>query len=208
MDSPNLESLDAWAFEPRRVDKPWGYELIWALTDVYCGKVLFVQAGRVALAAVPPREGRVVADPVRPREDRAGGRRRVGAEERGRRPGRRLPLRARHGAPDHRARGHDDPRGLDPASRRRRPPRGQLRPRRHLGAVGARAPAGAGQAGVGCKVGTEPAHGSSTCAASVPSDAGAGYRCRERGRLHRCRAGGRGLASGASVRGSRGLRPA
>ena len=40
-----LESLDAWAFEPRRVEKPWGYELIWALTDVYCGKVLFVKAG-------------------------------------------------------------------------------------------------------------------------------------------------------------------
>jgi len=43
--SPNIESLDAWAFEPRRVDKPWGYELIWALTDVYCGKVLFVKQG-------------------------------------------------------------------------------------------------------------------------------------------------------------------
>ena len=26
-----------------RVEKPWGYELIWALTDIYCGKVLFVQ---------------------------------------------------------------------------------------------------------------------------------------------------------------------
>jgi mannose-6-phosphate isomerase-like protein (cupin superfamily) len=38
-------ALEAWAFEPRRVDKPWGYELIWALTDVYCGKVLFVKAG-------------------------------------------------------------------------------------------------------------------------------------------------------------------
>src|SRR6266540_2335369 len=45
LDSPNIDSLDAWAFEPRRVDKPWGYELIWALTDVYCGKVLFVKAG-------------------------------------------------------------------------------------------------------------------------------------------------------------------
>lgn len=43
--SPNFESLDAWAFETRRVDKPWGYELIWALTDVYCGKVLFVKQG-------------------------------------------------------------------------------------------------------------------------------------------------------------------
>jgi mannose-6-phosphate isomerase-like protein (cupin superfamily) len=46
MDSPNLASLDRWAFDVRRVDKPWGYELIWALTDVYCGKVLFVKAGQ------------------------------------------------------------------------------------------------------------------------------------------------------------------
>jgi mannose-6-phosphate isomerase len=45
MDSPNLASLDRWGFEVRRVDKPWGYELIWALTDTYCGKVLFVRAG-------------------------------------------------------------------------------------------------------------------------------------------------------------------
>jgi len=35
----------AWTFESRRVEKPWGHELIWALTDVYCGKVLFVKAG-------------------------------------------------------------------------------------------------------------------------------------------------------------------
>ena len=46
IDSPNLESLDAWAYETRRVEKPWGYELIWALTDVYCGKVLFVREGQ------------------------------------------------------------------------------------------------------------------------------------------------------------------
>ena len=45
IDSPNIDSLDAWAFETRRVEKPWGWELIWALTDVYCGKVLFVRAG-------------------------------------------------------------------------------------------------------------------------------------------------------------------
>ena len=37
--------LDAYAFEPKRVDKPWGYETIWALTDRYCGKLLFVRAG-------------------------------------------------------------------------------------------------------------------------------------------------------------------
>jgi mannose-6-phosphate isomerase len=45
IDSPNLEGLDAWAVDPRRVDKPWGHELIWAHTDRYVGKVLFVKAG-------------------------------------------------------------------------------------------------------------------------------------------------------------------
>jgi mannose-6-phosphate isomerase len=30
----------------RRVDKPWGHELIWALTDKYCGKVLVIETGR------------------------------------------------------------------------------------------------------------------------------------------------------------------
>jgi mannose-6-phosphate isomerase-like protein (cupin superfamily) len=29
----------------RRVDKPWGYELIWAETEAYVGKLLFVNAG-------------------------------------------------------------------------------------------------------------------------------------------------------------------
>jgi mannose-6-phosphate isomerase len=28
-----------------RVEKPWGYELIWAHSEDYCGKVLFVRAG-------------------------------------------------------------------------------------------------------------------------------------------------------------------
>jgi len=32
-------------FEPRTVDKPWGSELIWAETDAYAGKILFVKAG-------------------------------------------------------------------------------------------------------------------------------------------------------------------
>jgi len=45
LDSPNIDSLDAWAFDPRRVEKPWGWELIWAVTDTYVGKVLFVRAG-------------------------------------------------------------------------------------------------------------------------------------------------------------------
>ena len=45
IDSPNIDSLDRWAFEVKKVEKPWGHELIWALSDAYCGKVLFVKAG-------------------------------------------------------------------------------------------------------------------------------------------------------------------
>jgi mannose-6-phosphate isomerase len=45
-ESPNIGGLDRFAFEPRRVDKPWGHELIWALADAYCGKILFVNAGQ------------------------------------------------------------------------------------------------------------------------------------------------------------------
>ncbi len=43
--SPNLNNLDAFAFDTRRVEKPWGHELLWALTDRYAGKLLFVKAG-------------------------------------------------------------------------------------------------------------------------------------------------------------------
>ena len=46
VDSPNFEGLDRWAFAPRRVEKPWGWELIWAYTDLYVGKILFVRAGQ------------------------------------------------------------------------------------------------------------------------------------------------------------------
>jgi mannose-6-phosphate isomerase len=45
LDSPNFDGLDRWAFEPRRVEKPWGWELIWADTELYAGKILFVRAG-------------------------------------------------------------------------------------------------------------------------------------------------------------------
>jgi mannose-6-phosphate isomerase-like protein (cupin superfamily) len=31
---------------PRRVDKPWGHELIWAWTDRYVGKLLVIEAGK------------------------------------------------------------------------------------------------------------------------------------------------------------------
>jgi len=31
---------------PRRVDKPWGHEIIWAHTDRYVGKLLVIETGR------------------------------------------------------------------------------------------------------------------------------------------------------------------
>ncbi len=34
-------------FEPKRVDKPWGYEIHWAVTDRYVGKVLHIEAGQL-----------------------------------------------------------------------------------------------------------------------------------------------------------------
>jgi mannose-6-phosphate isomerase len=43
--SPNLNDLDAFGFEPRKVEKPWGWELIWAVAEGYVGKILFVRAG-------------------------------------------------------------------------------------------------------------------------------------------------------------------
>jgi mannose-6-phosphate isomerase len=43
--SPNLEGLDRWAVDPRRVEKPWGWELIWADTEKYVGKLLFLKEG-------------------------------------------------------------------------------------------------------------------------------------------------------------------
>jgi mannose-6-phosphate isomerase-like protein (cupin superfamily) len=45
LESPNLGGLETFSVEPTKVDKPWGWELIWARTDDYCGKLLFVQAG-------------------------------------------------------------------------------------------------------------------------------------------------------------------
>ena len=45
MDFPNVNTLDAFSFEPQKVEKPWGWELIWALSEHYCGKLLFVRAG-------------------------------------------------------------------------------------------------------------------------------------------------------------------
>ena len=32
-------------FDPQRTEKPWGYELLWARTEQYVGKILHVAAG-------------------------------------------------------------------------------------------------------------------------------------------------------------------
>lgn len=40
-----LDVLAEYAQQVRRVDKPWGYELIYAVAERYCGKLLFVRAG-------------------------------------------------------------------------------------------------------------------------------------------------------------------
>ncbi len=32
---------------PFRIDKPWGYELIWARTDRYVGKILHIEPGHL-----------------------------------------------------------------------------------------------------------------------------------------------------------------
>jgi mannose-6-phosphate isomerase len=45
LDSSNFEGLDRFAFSPERIEKPWGWELLWARADEYCGKLLFVRAG-------------------------------------------------------------------------------------------------------------------------------------------------------------------
>ena len=45
LESPNLAGLERFAFEPRKVEKPWGWELIWAHAEQYVGKILFVRAG-------------------------------------------------------------------------------------------------------------------------------------------------------------------
>jgi mannose-6-phosphate isomerase len=45
VDSPNLDNLDRFESRVERVDKPWGYELVYTTASPYCGKLLFVRAG-------------------------------------------------------------------------------------------------------------------------------------------------------------------
>jgi mannose-6-phosphate isomerase len=45
LSSPNIGGLDRFASESKNVEKPWGHELIFAHTDRYAGKLLFIKAG-------------------------------------------------------------------------------------------------------------------------------------------------------------------
>jgi mannose-6-phosphate isomerase len=37
--------VNRYAVSPRKVEKPWGWELVWAEADDYVGKLLYVRAG-------------------------------------------------------------------------------------------------------------------------------------------------------------------
>jgi mannose-6-phosphate isomerase len=40
------DAHDSTAYEGRRVDKPWGHEMIWAHTERYVGKILVIETGK------------------------------------------------------------------------------------------------------------------------------------------------------------------
>ena len=40
MDHPHV-------FEPTKIEKPWGYEILWAHTDRYVGKILHIEPGHL-----------------------------------------------------------------------------------------------------------------------------------------------------------------
>src|SRR2546430_16326967 len=72
--SPNLGGVDRFASEPKKVEKPWGHELIFAVTERYAGKLLHVKAGQSLSPQFPNvkdeawyiLEGRVPPLPARP----------------------------------------------------------------------------------------------------------------------------------------------
>ena len=39
------DALSRYGVSPRKVEKPWGWELVWAEADAYVGKLLFVREG-------------------------------------------------------------------------------------------------------------------------------------------------------------------
>jgi mannose-6-phosphate isomerase len=66
--------MSEYRVAPRRVEKPWGWELVWAEAEQYVGKLLFVRAGQalslqyheVKDEAWLVREGRAVLELGKP----------------------------------------------------------------------------------------------------------------------------------------------
>ena len=115
IDSPNYGSLDRFSFAPRRVDKPWGWELIWAVTDAYVGKVLFVRAGEsLSLQFHREKDESWYIESGRAKLE-LGDAGQEALDEEIVTTGGVLPLPAGHRPPRDRDRGHDNPRGLDAA---------------------------------------------------------------------------------------------
>ena len=98
---------------PGKVEKPWGWELIWALTDAYAGKILFVPAGEslsLQFHNVKDESWYVLeGGPGSSSAERGT----AMLDEVVSQPGRRSTSGPGTVAPRHRARGHADPRGLD-----------------------------------------------------------------------------------------------
>jgi mannose-6-phosphate isomerase len=40
-----VTDVERFRVSSRRVEKPWGWELVWAETEAYAGKLLFIRAG-------------------------------------------------------------------------------------------------------------------------------------------------------------------
>ena len=110
--TPNLLDLDRFEVPVERVEKPWGYELIYASNERYLGKVLFIRAGEQLSLQFHRRKdetiyvhaGRIeleVGEPGRNARCRSG------------RARARVSLCARRRAPVAGARGHARARGLD-----------------------------------------------------------------------------------------------
>jgi len=75
--SPNLLDLDRFGVKVERIEKPWGHEIVFALSEKYCGKVIFVRAGeqlslqfhRVKDETIYVHSGRIeleIGDPGKP----------------------------------------------------------------------------------------------------------------------------------------------
>src|SRR5947208_4752545 len=65
---------------PQRVDKPWGYELIWAHAERYVGKILHINAGQALSLQYHRRKDETIhllSGSMRLEYDRGEGRREV-----------------------------------------------------------------------------------------------------------------------------------